>query len=210
MPGTTAQERPLTPAARRVLQAANELFYERGIGSVGMELVAAQAGVTKKTVYDRFGSKDALILAYLRARDERWRDFLTGRLAAVPDARERVLATFDALGDWLSTESARGCSMVNACAELPDPGHPVHAVAAEQKAWIRDLYAGLTGGADGALADQLLILHEGAVVAFSVGGVRDAAAKARAAADALVPGTILPDTILPGTDLPGTGLPTGG
>ncbi|MFD0541572.1 TetR/AcrR family transcriptional regulator [Actinomadura luteofluorescens] len=74
-------DRPLTPAARRVLQTASELFYERGIGSVGMELIAAEAGVTKKTVYDRFGSKDALILAYLRARDERWRAFTTGRIA---------------------------------------------------------------------------------------------------------------------------------
>ncbi|MGI5322198.1 TetR/AcrR family transcriptional regulator [Actinomadura nitritigenes] len=184
----TAGERPLTPAARRVLQVAGELFYERGIGSVGMELVAAEAGVTKKTVYDRFGSKEALVLAYLRARDERWRDFLTRRIDAVPGPRDRVLASFDALGEWLSTECGRGCSMVNACAELPDPRHPVHAVAAEQKAWVRDLYAGLV--ADGTLADQLLILHEGAVVAFSVGGVRDAAAKARAAADALLPGRV--------------------
>ncbi|MEU8303788.1 helix-turn-helix domain-containing protein [Actinomadura sp. NPDC048955] len=178
-------DRPLTPAARRVLQTASELFYERGIGSVGMELIAAEAGVTKKTVYDRFGSKDALILAYLRARDERWRAFTTGRIAEAAGARERVLATFDALGEWLATESGRGCSMVNACAELPDPSHPVHGVAAEQKAWVRALYADLVG--DGALADQLLILHEGAVVAFSVAGVRGAAAAAHAAAEAIVP-----------------------
>ncbi|TDD83718.1 TetR/AcrR family transcriptional regulator [Actinomadura rubrisoli] len=183
-----AQERPLTPAARKVLHVASELFYERGIGSVGMELIAAEAGVTKKTVYDRFGSKDALILAYLRARDERWRAFMEGRLASVQDARERVLASFDALGDWMASEGGRGCSMVNACAELPAPVHPVHQVAAEQKAWVRDLYAGLVGeNAPDALADQLLILHEGAVVAFSVAGVRDAAALARAAADAILP-----------------------
>jgi AcrR family transcriptional regulator len=179
------QERPLTPAARRVLQAASELFYERGIGSVGMELIAAEAGVTKKTVYDRFGSKDALIVAYLRARDERWRDFMTGRIAEIPGRRERVLATFDALGEWLAGESARGCSMVNACAELPDPLHPVHEIAVEQKAWVRALYADLVD--DGTLADQLLILHEGAVVAFSVGGIGDATAKARAAADVILP-----------------------
>ncbi|NDU72623.1 TetR family transcriptional regulator [Actinomadura sp. DSM 109109] len=183
-------DRPLTPAARRVLQVAGELFYERGIGSVGMELIAAEAGVTKKTVYDRFGSKNALILAYLRARDERWRAFLTGRIAGAAETRERILATFDALGEWLTTECGRGCSMVNACAELPDPAHPVHGVAAEQKAWIRALYAGLVG--DGVLADQLLILHEGAVVAFSVAGLRDAAASARAAAEALVPGGSAP------------------
>lgn len=187
-------DRPLTPAARRVLQVASELFYERGIGSVGMELIAAEAGVTKKTVYDRFGSKDALILAYLRARDERWRDFVTTRIAAVPDARERVLATFDALEAWQADEPERGCSMVNACAELPDASHPVHGAAAEQKAWLRGLYARLIDDAGfdarntpAALADQLLIIHEGAVVAFSVGGIRDAAATARATADAILP-----------------------
>ncbi|MFD0686551.1 TetR/AcrR family transcriptional regulator [Actinomadura fibrosa] len=186
------RERPLTPAGRRVLEVASELFYERGIGSVGMELIAAEAGVTKKTVYDRFGSKDALILAYLRGRDERWRAYTTERLAAVPDPRERLLATFDALGDWLATECGRGCSMVNACAELPDPGHPVHQVAAEQKAWVRDLYTRLIGdGAIGTppdgLAEQLLILHEGAIIAFSVAGIQNATTLARTAADALIP-----------------------
>ncbi|MEU8796906.1 TetR/AcrR family transcriptional regulator [Spirillospora sp. NPDC048819] len=200
----TAQDRPLTPAARRVLRVAEELFYERGIGSVGMELIAAEAGVTKKTVYDRFGSKDALILAYLRARDERWRDFVATRIAAVPDARERILATFDALDAWQADEAERGCSMVNACAELPDASHPVHGAAAGQKAWLRDLYAGLIGeagmaGDQGMLADQLLIVHEGAVVAFSVGGIRDAAAKARATADAILPRTGLPTTGIPTT-----------
>ncbi|TDD38477.1 TetR/AcrR family transcriptional regulator [Actinomadura sp. KC06] len=183
--------RPLTPAGRRVLQVASELFYERGIGSVGMELIAAEAGVTKKTVYDRFDSKDALILAYLRTRDERWRDFVTKRIAEVADARERILATFDALAAWQAVEPERGCSMVNACAELPDASHPVHGAAAEQKAWLRDLYARLiedAGIADRAnLADQLLIIHEGAVVAFSVGGVRNAASVARATAAAILP-----------------------
>ncbi|MCP9954560.1 TetR/AcrR family transcriptional regulator [Actinomadura madurae] len=182
------RDRPLTPAARRVLQVASELFYERGIGSVGMELIAAEAGVTKKTVYDRFGSKDALILAYLHARDERWHAFIEGRLSEIADPRERVLATFDALGEWLTTKCRRGCSMVNACAELPEPSHPVHRLAAEQKAWVRALYAEQVG--DGALADQLLILHEGAVVAFSVGGVHDATGKARAAAAAILPATL--------------------
>ncbi|MFI6516292.1 TetR/AcrR family transcriptional regulator [Spirillospora sp. NPDC050679] len=189
MPAPSA-ERPLTPAARRVLEVAGTLFYERGIGSVGMELVAAEAGVTKKTVYDRFGSKEALVVAYLTARDARWRAFLQRRLEAVEPPRERILATFDVLGDWLRSEGARGCSMVNACAELPDPAHPVHRIAADQKAWLRDLYAGLAraaGYGDPALADRLLILHEGAVVAFSVGGLADATATARGTADALLP-----------------------
>ena len=183
-------DRPLTPAAKRVLEVASDLFYNRGIGGVGMELIAAEAGVTKKTVYDRFGSKEALVLAYLRARDERWRAFVTGRLEQVADPRERILATFDALGDWMRTESARGCSMVNALAELPDPDHPGHRAAADQKAWLRELYAGLAAEAGvedpGKLADQLLITHEGAVVAFSVAGQADAAATARETAEILL------------------------
>ncbi|QFG25602.1 TetR/AcrR family transcriptional regulator [Actinomadura sp. WMMB 499] len=197
MPATAPADRPLTPAARRVLEVASELFYERGITSVGMELVAAEAGVTKKTVYDRFGSKDALIMAYLRARDERWRAFMDERLAAVRDPRERALASFDALGAWLAAGSGRGCSMVNACAELPDASHPVHGLAAEQKAWTRQLYARLVrdlpgDGGTGTLAEQLAIVHEGANVAYSVGGVRDAAALARATADAILPRAVRP------------------
>ncbi|GAA3949334.1 TetR/AcrR family transcriptional regulator [Actinomadura viridis] len=187
----TAGERPLTPAGRRVLEVASALFYERGIGQVGMELIAAEAGVTKKTVYDRFGSKEALVLAYLRARDERWRAFLDERLAAAPSPRERVLATFDALGEWLRAESARGCSMVNAVAEVPAPDHPVHRVAAEQKSWLRGLYADLivqAGHGDaGGLADRLALLHEGAVVMFSVGAMADAPEIARDTAAALLP-----------------------
>ncbi|XVQ13364.1 TetR/AcrR family transcriptional regulator [Spirillospora sp. CA-255316] len=187
----TARERPLTPAGRRVLDVAGELFYERGIAQVGMELIAAEAGVTKKTVYDRFGSKEALILAYLRARDERWRAFLDERLAAVPNPRERILETFDAMGEWLRTNSSRGCSMVNACAEVPDPAHPVHKTAAEQKAWLRGLYVELAteAGYDDpeSLADRLIVLHEGSVVMFSVGGMAHATDTARETADLLLP-----------------------
>jgi AcrR family transcriptional regulator len=183
-------DRPLTPAAKRVLEVASDLFYNRGIGGVGMELIAAEAGVTKKTVYDRFGSKEALVLAYLRARDARWRAFVTGWIEGVADPGERILATFDALDEWLRTESSRGCSMVNALAELPDRSHPGHRAAAEQKAWLHGLYEGLASEAGvedpGGLADRLLILHEGAVVAFSVAGQVGAARTARDTAELLL------------------------
>ncbi|MDA0563425.1 TetR/AcrR family transcriptional regulator [Streptomonospora sp. S1-112] len=190
-PPTPPTARPLTPAARRVLDSAHELFYTRGINTVGMDLLAEHAGITKKTIYDRFGSKDALVVAYLSERDRRWRAYLNGRLAPLPDARARVLATYDALGEWLAGHGRRGCAMVNACAELPDPEHPGRRVAREQKEWTRGLYRDLaagTGAADpGPLGDALLMLHEGATVAFTVLGATDSAATARRAADALLP-----------------------
>jgi AcrR family transcriptional regulator len=62
----------LTPAAERILDVAGRLFYANGIHAVGVELIAGQAGVTKKTLYDRFGSKDELVTRYLRRRHERW------------------------------------------------------------------------------------------------------------------------------------------
>ncbi|MFC6881074.1 MULTISPECIES: TetR/AcrR family transcriptional regulator [Actinomadura] len=185
------QGRPLTPAAQRVLDVAGTLFYERGIGGVGMELIAAEAGVTKKTVYDRFGSKEALIVAYLRTRDRRWRAFVTERVTAAPGPRAGILATYEALDTWQRRHNARGCSMVNACAELPDPEHPVHRVAAEEKAWLRDVYRRLVTEAryddPESLADRLLILHEGAIVTYSIGGLPDSARIARDTADALLP-----------------------
>ncbi|WP_444964145.1 TetR/AcrR family transcriptional regulator [Nocardiopsis sp. M1B1] len=188
VPGTAT--RPLTPAARRVLDVATELFYTRGINTVGMELVAERAGVTKKTIYDRFGSKQQLVVHYLRARDARWRAYLDGYLERARTPRELVAATFDALDAWMGEENPRGCAMVNAYAELSDPEHPGRAVAEEQKRWLRGLYADLaerSGARDaGALGDALAMLHEGAVVARNVTGVADAARTARAAADALM------------------------
>ena len=72
----------MTPAARRALEAAGRLFYERGIHAVGVDLIAAEAGVTKKTLYDRFGSKEQIVVEYLADRDERWRAFLAPYLDA--------------------------------------------------------------------------------------------------------------------------------
>ncbi|MCY9783076.1 TetR/AcrR family transcriptional regulator [Nocardiopsis sp. EMB25] len=187
---TVTATKPLTPAARRILAVASELFYSRGINTVGMELVAERASVTKKTIYDRFGSKRELVVAYLRARDERWRAYLTDYLTGAHTPHARVIATFDALHSWMGRENPRGCAMVNAYTELADPEHPGRAVAEGQKRWLRDLLTGFVAqaGADdpAALAESLAMLHEGAVVARSVLGETNAALTARAAAETLM------------------------
>ncbi|MFD4257490.1 TetR/AcrR family transcriptional regulator [Streptomyces sp. NPDC058534] len=165
----------MTPGARRVLEAAERLFYERGIHAVGVDLVAAEAGVTKKTLYDRFGSKEQIVVEYLAGRDERWRELLAGRLDAVvgqgPDAR--VLAVFEASRAWAGEYGGKGCSMINAHAEISDPSHPAYPVITGQKRWMLDLFTGLAREIDAAGADRLartlMLLHEGALVAHGVG-----------------------------------------
>ncbi|MET9686808.1 TetR/AcrR family transcriptional regulator [Streptomyces coeruleorubidus] len=195
--GTTATsaESPrritMTPAARRVLEAAARLFYERGIHAVGVDLIAAEAGVTKKTLYDRFGSKEQIVVEYLADRDERWRAFLAERLdAAGPEPAERVLAVFDATHAWAAELSPKGCSMVNAHAEISDPAHPAHPIITGQKQWMLALFTRLASdidpeGAD-TLARALMLLHEGALVAHGLGIFPDAVAHAREQARALL------------------------
>ncbi|MFJ1995994.1 TetR/AcrR family transcriptional regulator [Streptomyces asiaticus] len=176
----------LTPAGRRILDTAAELFYGQGIHAVGVDLIAKRAGVTKKTLYDRFGSKEALVAAYLRERDERWRAWLTAEVEKSPPV-DRVLATFDALAEWVRRENPRGCGFVNAAAELPDPGHPARQVIADQKHWLRGYLrqlceeAGVT--APDGLADELLLLHEGATVLNGLSVAADPVGTARELAE---------------------------
>jgi len=178
------KEQRRTPAAERILEVASEMFYQEGIRAVGVEAIAQEAGVTKKTLYERFSSKKELVAAYLRERDKRWRKFL---LEAVErrggSARECLLSTFDVLGDWMEQENPRGCGFVNAAAELPEVDHPGRVVVMEQKEWLRSYLAKLaveTSAQDPYdLAERLLILHEGATVVNSLGMATDAARKAK-------------------------------
>ncbi|OEV03240.1 TetR/AcrR family transcriptional regulator [Streptomyces nanshensis] len=182
---------PLTPGARRILDTAAELFYERGITATGVDTVAEAAQITKRTLYNRFGSKDALVTAYLRERDERWRALVTEAVEERAPGLPRLLAPFDVLTSWTASNS-RGCAFVNALAELPDPAHPAHRVAAEEKKWLRALFvrllgeSGLKGRERGELADQLVCLHEGALVLHSLRPGPAALRPARAGARTLL------------------------
>ncbi|GAB2969468.1 TetR/AcrR family transcriptional regulator [Streptomyces pseudoechinosporeus] len=189
----TPRRVPLTPGARRALAAAGRLFYERGIHAVGVDLIAAEAGVTKKTLYDRFGSKEQIVVEYLADRDERWRAFLAPRLDSASTPRGRVLAVFDASRDWMEANGSRGCSMVNAHAEIDDPSHPAYAVITGQKAWMLTLFTDLVRPlgptAPDALARTLMLLHEGALVAHGLRIFPGALEHAREEARVLLRGT---------------------
>src|SRR5690625_3879209 len=106
---TVPQVPTLTPAARAILDAAGDLFYDRGINAVGVDTVAAAAGTTKKTLYDQFGSKAALAVAYLSERDlnyRAWVELSVGQHSGT----ERILAVFDALDSWMGANSPKGRS----------------------------------------------------------------------------------------------------
>ncbi|MFI9284590.1 TetR/AcrR family transcriptional regulator [Streptomyces werraensis] len=184
---------PLTPAGRRIVDAAEELFYERGITAVGVDLIAEHSGVTKRTLYNRFGSKDGLVAAYLAERDRRWRSEVRAAVDAGGSAAEAVTAPFEALRSWTSRYT-RGCAFLNALAELPDPRHPGHRVAAEQKRWLLSLFEELATAAGccepPTLATRLFVLHEGAVATgpLSPGTVAAAADLARELVRAAVRG----------------------
>jgi AcrR family transcriptional regulator len=175
---------PLTPAGERLLDAAAELFYRRGIRAVGVDLIADVAGTTKKTLYDRFGSKDALVALYLRRRAHRWHTFVREYVERVPPGRGRVLAVLDALEERLADQD-RGCAFVNANAEIGGTGHPGEAVIRADKAAMRALFVELTDGAED-LGAQLHLLYEGANVAVTAGGQADAIEQARRAAARLL------------------------
>lgn len=162
---------PLTPGATRVLDAASRLFYERGIHAVGVDTIAEAAGVTKKTLYDRFGSKEALVVSYLQHRDALWRAHVARHLEFVAEPGiERVLTVFDAAIAWSDEYSPKGCSAINARAEIGDghDGHPIFPEVSRQKAWLLDLFLELcrdAGSADpGLMSKAMMLLYEGAIV----------------------------------------------
>ncbi|MCD2197925.1 TetR/AcrR family transcriptional regulator [Actinomycetospora endophytica] len=169
-----------TPAGRELLERASELFYDEGITAVGVAGIAEAAGVTKKTLYDCFGSKAALVAAYLRQRHDRWWSYLQERLAEEPS----VLTLFDTYlaHPWFDTE--RGCAFQRAAAELPD-GHPGRAVIVEHKAAVQAEIARLVEH-DEALAEHLFLLLEGAVARRGTERTTAGLEAARRCAEALV------------------------
>lgn len=175
-------DRSVSPG-ERILAAADRLFYGQGIRAVGVDTVAAEAGVSKRTLYNHYPSKDALIAAYLTARFN---------LIAPSDkpAREQLLGAFDRLERMIADGSFRGCPYVNAVTEIGDPKHAAAGIALQFKEqrrhWYRSLLERLGAPDPDALATQMQILAEGVLATALVRGDPAAARAARAAAEVLL------------------------
>ncbi|HXC59289.1 MAG TPA: TetR/AcrR family transcriptional regulator [Steroidobacteraceae bacterium] len=178
-------------ARARLLAAANELFYEEGLNTVGIDRIIERAGVAKASLYNTFGSKDALVHAYLVGRHEARRARIIARIEALPSARARILGIFDEMEQRASEPGFKGCAFVRASAETRE-GSCVKAVCEETRAWLLDLLRSLakdSGASDPeALARQLMVLYDGAAVAGQMDGDANATRMARAVAEQLVPG----------------------
>jgi AcrR family transcriptional regulator len=179
------------PAPReRLLDAADALFYEEGICSVGVDRILREADVARASLYTSFGSKDELVRAYLEQRSGAWRAIVAETLPtrwATP--RERIAGIFAMLGEWFAAPGYRGCPFINASAEA-EPGGPVQQVADRHRAWVRELFAGLAreagaGDPDGVSA-QLVLLYDGAMVGAQLDRSAAPATAAQAAATAIL------------------------
>lgn len=151
----------------RILGAAGALFYAEGIRAVSMDRLAEKAGVTKKTLYYHFRSKDDLTEVYLLARDQpNLRAFARWYADADGDAADRVAALFTGLARQAGRKSWRGCGFLRTAAELANmPGHPaVKAGAAHKKrfeSWLAGRMAEAGAADPASLARALVLLMEG-------------------------------------------------
>ena len=149
----------------RVIDVATTLFHREGFHAIGVDRLSAELGMSKKTLYKHFGSKDELLVQVLdRCDDMAVRDFPDEQDAAT--VRERLLGVFEAQRAYCSRPEFSGCFFVNIATEFRDPTHPAVRKASFHKsqlgAYVRR-QAALAGVADPAvLAEQLVVLHTGA------------------------------------------------
>ena len=178
--------RPVNPS-ERILAAADKLFYRQGIRAAGVDAIAEEAGVSKRTLYNYYPTKDELVAAYL-----------TARFKHIPPsdapAREQILAYFDRLERMFAEGGFRGCPYVNAVTELGDRKHAATGIAVRFKeqrlAWYRTLVERMGAKDPESLATQLQILVEGAIASALVRDEPSVARAARAAAEVLIDAAI--------------------
>ena len=179
---------PRPSARERLLAAANELFYNEGVHTVGIDRVIEQAGVAKASLYNTFGSKDELVRAYLEGRHARVAERITRYLERYSDPRDRLLGVFEAQGELFAEQGFRGCAFVSASAE--SPGEAVSRAADDYRGWVRGLLTGLAREAGAAepekLGRQLHMIYDGALLSARMDRDPSSAVAARAAAEVLL------------------------
>jgi len=182
----------MRPSKRdELVRKAQAIFYRDGFHATGMDTLVAETGISKTTMFKHFRTKDELILAVLRHRDETFRNWFLRRLDDhdLPP-RGKLLAVFDILKEWFADPVFRGCMFIKASGEFQEASHPAQVQSAEHKrlvlAAIQTLAEKAGAREPDQLARQLMLLKEGAIVAAHMGFDPDPAGMARNAAEHLL------------------------
>jgi AcrR family transcriptional regulator len=182
----------VTAEDARIAGLAAEQFHEHGITATGVETLSRAAGISKRTLYQRFGSKDGLIVAAYDSLDLPVFQMFTAPVEAQTDnPREQLDGFFTRLEQLVRSPQFRGCPFTNAAAELADPHHPAHKVVRRHKErirrWLRARAkaAGVTDPDQ--LSRELMLVFAGvqaqALIEHSARPARDARVLARALID---------------------------
>lgn len=164
----------------RILATADRLFNGEGIRAVGVDRIAAEIGISKRTLYNHYASKDVLVLAYLSRR------YVPAQCTGAPPA-EQILQLFDWLERWFASTNFRGCPFVNAVAELGDPAARIACDFKEQRRlWLKEQLGRMSVTDPEVLATQIALLMEGAIASALVRGDPTVARSAKAAAAVLL------------------------
>ena len=175
-----------------IVDVADQLFYARGIQSVGMDEIRTGAGVSLKKLYAAFPGKEQLIAAVLAGRHDLWERGVHGAVEAATTPRDKLLAMYDFLESWFGDDTFRGCGFINAFGELGATSPAVAEIAREHKDSFQRFVQQLTADAvaDSAraeeLAAQLALLAEGAQTTAAIAGTTEPAVHARRAAETLI------------------------
>ena len=158
----------------KLFQTAARLFYQHGYRAIGVDTIAAESGIGKMTLYRHYPSKDDLIVAFLRQSDEDFWEYFEQSTQGAPTAREKLLAFFEALQEYVVSPACYGCPFLNVATEYPETDYAGHQVALEHKQAVRARFNQLAKQAGArqpkALANALFLLMDGAYVAARMFG----------------------------------------
>ena len=174
----------------KLLQTAQQLFYERGFHAVGISEIISEAGVARMTLYNNAASKEALIETIIRRAGDDVMAWIEHNTEQTLSPGQRLLAFFDLFEAWFVEPGFKGCLFAKAAAEFPAQDHPVHRAAANYKRRLFELLEEIATDAGARqpamLAGQLLLLLEGATALAQQTGALIAARRARRAAEQLI------------------------
>ncbi len=178
------------PMRERIVEAAAELFYARGLRAVSAEKIIAEVGITKVTFYRHFPTKDDLIVAYLERRAQWERDAIAQVRQAADDVPDAFRIIAEAIGAETCSPGFRGCPFINAAAEYADPDHPVRRAVDAHRRWFRqtitDLLDEINVPDSAQVTDQLVMLRDGAMVSGYLSDPSTVANALRDAASAVI------------------------